>query len=68
MSQCYITNNIFIPAVNVLNIARFIAKPTDGTYFCCDIHEPGYGYLFTDCGGNEVIVLNEKLSDTTYKN
>jgi len=34
---------------------------------CCDIHEPGFGYLFTECGGREVIVLDSKLNDTTYK-
>lgn len=68
VTQCYITNNIFIPAVNVLDIARFFGRPLNGSYFCCDIHEQGYGYLFTDCGGSEVIILPEKLNDTTYKN
>lgn len=49
-------------ASNIENIARFFVKPTDGTYFCCDIYEPGYGYLFTECGGQEVVVLSEKYT------
>jgi len=47
--------------LHIEDVARFFVKPTDGAYFCCDIYEPGYGYLFTDCGGSEMIVLNERL-------
>ena len=54
--------------MHIQDIARFFAKPTDGAYFCCDIYEPGYGYLFTDCGGSEMIVLNDRLQDNFYKN
>jgi len=50
-----------------MDIASIFAKPQDGSYFCCDIHEPGFGYLFTDCGGSEVIVHVDKLNDTTYR-
>ncbi|CDW89739.1 UNKNOWN [Stylonychia lemnae] len=67
ISKCSVQNNNFILALHVENIARFFVKPTDGTYFCCDIYEPGYGYLFTDCGGSEMIVLNDRLNDNLYK-
>jgi hypothetical protein len=53
-------------ALNVENIVRYFANPTEGAYFCCDVFEPGYGYLFTDCGGSEMIVLNDKFSEGNY--
>eukprot|EP00347_Sterkiella_histriomuscorum_P012390 403368760 len=59
--ECSVRNNEFIIALNIQNIVRYVAKPLDGSYFCCDIYEPGYGYLFTDCGGSEMIVLNDKF-------
>jgi len=64
-----VTDNQFLPPIVIQDIARFFLKPTDGTYFCCDIFEPGTGYLFTDCGGHEAIVLTNKLlNDTSFRN
>lgn len=62
VQNCVVRNNEFILALEVENIARYFVKPTSGAYFCCDVFEPGYGYLFTDCGGSEMVVLNSQLT------
>ena len=31
---------------------------------CCDYYEPGYGYVFTSCGGGRVVILNDRINST----
>jgi hypothetical protein len=54
--------------LNLEGVANFYIQETNGSYICCDVFEPGYGYLFTDCGGEKVVVLDSKLNDTYVKN
>jgi hypothetical protein len=48
-------------ALHLNEIGRFIINDRNSEYFCCDYFEVGSGYLFTDCGGNEVLVDKNKL-------
>ena len=68
VQQCYTGTDFFIQALSLDIIAKIFVRPQDGSYYCCDIHEPGFGYLFTDCGGGSVFIRQDKLNDTTYLN
>jgi hypothetical protein len=46
-------------------LARIYVKDTSGSKFvCCDYYESGFGYLFTNCGGRQVIIDNDKLNSS----
>lgn len=46
------------------DLANLYMRERSGSYVCCDFYEPGFGYLFTQCGGFNVMVLKDKI--TTY--
>ena len=64
IEQCYTANNMYILTASVSELARFFIKESTSSYYCCDVFEPGTGYLFTDCGGIEVFILREKLNSS----
>jgi hypothetical protein len=45
-------------------LARIFVKDNNSTYFCCDFFEPGFGYLFTDCGSKNVFIQKSKINST----
>ena len=48
--------------LNIEDLARIYVKENTGSeVICCDYYESGFGYLFTNCGGKQVVILNEKL-------
>ena len=53
-------NDIYMPAMSFSELADFFVREHTGSYICCDFYEPGFGYLFTDCGGSQVVIANEK--------
>ena len=65
IEQCYTANNFYILAASISELARFFIREETESYYCCDVFESGSGYLFTDCGGNEVFILREKLNTST---
>lgn len=54
---------MYIPLGTVGDVTKFFAMPQSGSYYCCDVYEPGSGYMFTDCGGMEVFINRDKLQD-----
>lgn len=62
--QCSIQSDIFLPVFNVNEVARFFVADQSGQYYCCDVFEPGFGYVFTDCGGVEVMVHRDMINST----
>jgi hypothetical protein len=43
----------YIPMLNIEDLARiYVKENTDSQVICCDFFESGFGYLFTNCGGN----------------
>ena len=62
--KCGVYKNIYILGFSVGEMANVYVKDLNGTYFCCDYFEPGFGYLFTDCGGKEVFLQKEKINST----
>lgn len=49
-----------MPVMNFGDLAEFFVRERTGQYFCCDYYEPGFGYLFTNCGGSDVVIVNAK--------
>lgn len=62
--ECFVASDIFVLTARVSSLARFFVDDKSGQYYCCDVFEPGFGYLFTDCGGYEVYPFKEKINST----
>ena len=63
IKKCAAVKDQFLPAFSVNEFFRFYLKGLSSTNICCDFYERGFGYLFTSCGGSEVIIFKEKISD-----
>jgi hypothetical protein len=56
IQQCGVFKGMYILGFSISDMANFYVKNLNGTNYCCDYFEPGFGYLFTDCGGKEVFL------------
>jgi len=53
IKQCSRVSQQYIPMLNIEDLARiYVKENTDSQVICCDYFESGFGYLFTNCGGN----------------
>ena len=64
VKQCSIGNQVFQPALSISELAMLFIKERTGSYICCDYYEAGSGYMFTNCGGYDVIIDSNKLNST----
>lgn len=62
--DCSIRNSDYQPALSINDFAKFYILERTGSYVCCDYYEPGFGYLFTNCGGTDIVIDNKKLNGT----
>ena len=53
-----------MPAMQFGDLAKVFIAETTGSYYCCDYYETGVGYMFTNCGGRQVVILNYKINST----
>lgn len=56
-----------MPLVNVNDLLQFFVQERSNSYYCCDVFEQGFGYLFTDCGGKQVTIVKEKIGTNSSK-
>lgn len=64
VKDCSIRNSDYQPALSISDFAKFYIMERTGSYVCCDYYEPGFGYLFTNCGGTDIVIDNAKLNST----
>ncbi len=62
--QCGVFKNTYILGLTLSEAANIYVKGNNSTHYCCDYFEPGFGYLFTDCGGKQVFLQKEKINST----
>ena len=62
VKQCGSYKNMYQLGLTINELSHIYFKDNNGTYFCCDYFEPGFGYLFTSCGDSNVFIQKSKIN------
>jgi len=61
IKQCSEVSDQYMPLLTIDSLGKLFAKEAGSNYICCDFFEAGFGYLFTNCGGDQVVILKDKV-------